>query len=294
VRSGWRLLAWLLAAGLAEGALVTGLAILAGVSPSTRDLPATLTLLLSSVGLLPAVGLSWLFARLFDGEGLADLGLGGGIAHALRELSIGAAIGGLLIVTALVLFMGVGTATMARGSAGAGSLTLGALGLLAAAAKEELWFRGFPFQSFVRAIGPEASMILFGLFFGLAHLTNAHVSWIGFANDAFAGVLLSLALFSRRNLWFPIGLHFAWNFTQGIVLGIPVSGNAGFPSLVTTTLKGADYWTGGEFGIEGSLCGLAAVLIGVAVLFAGFRSAAPFPAPRRARGSDVAAIPPAA
>ena len=41
-----------------------------------------------------------------------------------------------------------------------------------------------------------------------------------------AGVLLALAYMLSGNIWFPTVVHFAWNFAQGVLLGIPVSGIA--------------------------------------------------------------------
>jgi membrane protease YdiL (CAAX protease family) len=73
-----------------------------------------------------------------------------------------------------------------------------------------------------------------------------------------------------RNLWLPIGLHAAWNFTQGYLFGIPVSGVAE-EGLVTSRLSGPELVTGGGFGLEASViafvlatgAGLAMVILAV-------------------------------
>ncbi|MGN6057582.1 MAG: CPBP family intramembrane glutamic endopeptidase, partial [Sphingomicrobium sp.] len=55
-----------------------------------------------------------------------------------------------------------------------------------------------------------------------------------------------------RSLWMPIGLHAAWNFTQGYIFGVPVSGQAQ-QGLVTAKLSGPVLLSGGGFGLEASL-----------------------------------------
>jgi hypothetical protein len=56
------------------------------------------------------------------------------------------------------------------------------------------------------------------------------------------------------NLWFPIAIHFAWNFLLGTVLGLVVSGQShlggGWKML---NLYGPALFTGGAFGLEGGL-----------------------------------------
>ncbi len=57
----------------------------------------------------------------------------------------------------------------------------------------------------------------------------------------------------------PIGIHFAANFVQGGVLGFGVSGNDE-QGLLTPTLSGPDWLTGGAFGLEASVPGLLGVI----------------------------------
>jgi hypothetical protein len=59
-----------------------------------------------------------------------------------------------------------------------------------------------------------------------------------------------------RTLWMPIGLHAAWNFTQGGIFGVPVSGHVSH-GLVQATLTGPALLSGGAFGLEASVIALA-------------------------------------
>lgn len=87
-----------------------------------------------------------------------------------------------------------------------------------------------------------------------------------------AGVLLGAAYALTGRLWLPIGLHIAWNFTEGSIFGMSVSGNttAGFgdAGLLRGTLSGPRILTGGAFGPEASVVAvLVCFLVAVYLLY---------------------------
>lgn len=95
------------------------------------------------------------------------------------------------------------------------------------------------------------------LIFGFAHMINPSASiWSSVAIAIEAGVLLGAAYKHTNSLWFPIGIHWAWNFTQGNVFGFAVSGGDIEESILTATLSGPDIITGGSFGLEASIISL--------------------------------------
>jgi len=59
-----------------------------------------------------------------------------------------------------------------------------------------------------------------------------------------------------RRLWFCIGIHVAWNFTEGGIFSAAVSAGD-TKGLLQAKLTGADWLTGGSFGVEGSIVALA-------------------------------------
>lgn len=71
-----------------------------------------------------------------------------------------------------------------------------------------------------------------------------------------------------RNLWFPIALHFAWNFTQSGIYGAITSGNEKTSSLIVSKIQGSAWITGGEFGPEGSIQALLFCLIATIIVLA--------------------------
>ena len=138
---------------------------------------------------------------------------------------------------------------------------------LTAAALEEVAFRGYPFQTLIRAIGPLGATLLLAVLFGFIHLANPHASATGFTTTALVSVLLSLAYLRTGRLWMPIGVHFAWNFTLGTLFGLPVSGVDLFAVVVKARADGPLWLTGGDYGIEASLTGTVAILVGTAGVY---------------------------
>ncbi|CAI6079860.1 hypothetical protein PAECIP112173_02733 [Paenibacillus sp. JJ-100] len=132
---------------------------------------------------------------------------------------------------------------------------------LIAAIFEELLFRGLMLQAIQTLGGRWIALAITSLTFGAFHLGNPGATlWSALAITLEAGVLLGAAFLWRRNLWFAMGLHFAWNALEA-ALGIPVSG---LPSagLFTVKANGSAWLTGGDFGLEGSI---VTVILGIVI-----------------------------
>ena len=86
-------------------------------------------------------------------------------------------------------------------------------------------FRGILFRFLEQFGGSWFALALTSALFGLGHILNPNASaFSSFAIAVEAGVLLGGAYMLTRSLWAPIGLHAAWNFTQGYIYDVPVSG----------------------------------------------------------------------
>ena len=113
-------------------------------------------------------------------------------------------------------------------------------------------FRGVLFRWLEEFGGSWTALLLTSAFFGAVHLANPNASIIAAVGIAFeAGVLLGGAYMLTRSLWLPMGIHAAWNFTQGEIFDIPVSG-ASAHGLLTARLTGSPLLTGNGFGLEAS------------------------------------------
>jgi hypothetical protein len=131
---------------------------------------------------------------------------------------------------------------------------------------EEILLRGIVFRITEEKWGSTIALIISGVIFAGLHLVNPHVTLVSILCITVVGVLLAAAYMYYRNLWVPIAIHFAWNFTQNGIFGAITSGNEKTSSLLTTQITGPEILTGGQFGPEGSiqallLCLIAAIII---------------------------------
>lgn len=122
---------------------------------------------------------------------------------------------------------------------------------------EEIMFRGALFRIVEEGLGTWAALLVSALFFGFAHAGNpGATAWSSAAIAIEAGLLFGLLYHVTRSLPICMGLHAAWNFCQGTVYGIPVSGLKADGWLVSTR-TGPDWLSGGVFGAEASVVALA-------------------------------------
>jgi membrane protease YdiL (CAAX protease family) len=144
------------------------------------------------------------------------------------------------------------------------TLVFSAFILLLGAASEEMLFRGYPLQTLMRSWPVWAALIPTSIPFALVHLANPNViPGFTFANTVLAGAWLAVAYARTRSLWFPLGLHWGWNWTMGAILGSPISGiKALSPDPLLGFRSDGPAWVGGgAYGIEGgAACTLALVL----------------------------------
>lgn len=120
------------------------------------------------------------------------------------------------------------------------------------AISEELMTRGLMLSTLMDGMNDYLALVIVAVIFGALHLLNDNVTTLSFINICIAGLFLGISYIHNRSLWFPIGLHFTWNFFQGPIYGYEVSGHKNV-SIIEQTIHGNDTFTGGEFGFEGSL-----------------------------------------
>lgn len=288
LRSGWRLLIFIVAAyliaALLFGIVTFGLSLALGAPRAGQLLNSNWGHLLQSVILL-MVGLlaGWGCGRLLEGLPFSALGWA---RHRgwLRDLLIGSALGiaSLLVAVAFATAFGGFRFTLNNSVNLSATVTTVAISLfffIIAAAAEETLFRGYPLQTMTRAHLAWVAILITSALFAQAHLNNPNVEgWAflqtpaggmfrkvgwGFMNTTLAGVWLAVAYLRTRSLWFPLGIHWSWNWMMGAVLGLPVSGieNLTPSPLLRATDTGPAWLTGGAYGIEGgAACTLALIV----------------------------------
>jgi membrane protease YdiL (CAAX protease family) len=124
---------------------------------------------------------------------------------------------------------------------------------LGAAIAEEVMVRGVLFRISEEGLGTWGALVVSALLFGFGHIANPGATvWASVAIAIEAGLLLGMLFHVSRSLPLCIGLHMGWNFTQGTVWGIPVSGTKD-PGWLVSARTGPDWLSGGPFGAEASV-----------------------------------------
>jgi hypothetical protein len=188
-------------------------------------------------------------SRLIKGQQLTEFTGTGGI----REFAGGLGLGFCLFSAVMVVLWPVSVYHPVGWGTAAG-LGVGAVAALSAGVIEEVMFRGFLFRLIEGVAGTWWALLATSVLFGAAHAFNPGATVLSsIAIAVEAGVLLGAAYAVTGRLWFPIGLHAAWNFTETNVFGMSVSGFSAPKGLIVGTLKGPTILTGGTFGPEASI-----------------------------------------
>ena len=269
--------------------LLTNLLVVAWLLP--REVPSTgrlgvsilsgspALLLIGSIAALTAALLSvWLAGRLLDRRPFADFGfhLNGGW---WLDLFFGMVLGALLMTAIFLIQLRLGWITITSifesvlpGTPFALAVLLPGVVFLCTGVYEELLSRGYQLRNAAEGlnlpvVGPRNAVLLAwalsSAFFGSLHAGNPNATLLSTANVALAGLMLGLGYVLTGELAIPIGLHITWNFFQGTIFGLPVSGLKPFgATFLSVEQDGPGLWTGGPFGPEGGLLGPAAMILG--------------------------------
>lgn len=118
---------------------------------------------------------------------------------------------------------------------------------------EEFLLRGYSQFTLARGIGfwPAAAVLSAG--FGLIHLRNDGEQWAGLAAAAFIGFFFCLTLRRTGSLWFAVGFHAAWDWGETYFYSVPDSGMVAPGHLLSSSMRGATWLSGGSVGPEGSV-----------------------------------------
>ncbi|MFN3560435.1 MAG: lysostaphin resistance A-like protein [Chloroherpetonaceae bacterium] len=194
---------------------------------------------------------------------VAELSLKGALLELIGGLGIGA---GLLALSTLLLwlfeFYKVDAVNDVSELFAARHIPLS----LGAGFFEELAFRAILFRIVEEKLGSWIALFISSLFFGIVHIANPNATLFSSVAIAVeAGILLCAAYMLTRRVWFAVGIHIAWNYVQGAVFGIAVSGME-VKGLISSHLEGNELFSGGAFGAEASLitlvvCTTAGVLL---------------------------------
>jgi membrane protease YdiL (CAAX protease family) len=296
LRALWRLMVQ----GIYFGALFTVLVVLlviviiaftmadsAGALPVSLSGPDALGLLITLAApiepLLRAVSV-WIAGLFPDRRKLSDFGVHLGLSWWL-DLAFGLALGAVLMGLVFTVELAAGWITvigtlqgqlpeLAPGISMPGvpfgvAIVASLILFVAVGIGEEFLSRGYHLKNMTEGLGllrPKGAIIVAtvvsSVIFGLMHAGNPNANVISTFNLFLAGVFLALGYILTGELAIPIGLHITWNFFQGNVFGFPVSGMNAGATLIAVEQGGNDLVTGGAFGPEAGLIGIAAMILG--------------------------------
>ena len=271
LRSGWRLGIFtllLVALMVLATSLVRIVYVLAWLAHANATLGAYLEDVVFRLLILTSALLAgWICNRWLEGLPWRALGLWFH-PHWLRDLWVGSLIGiGSLALAALIAFAVGGVRFTISGQEIYGGVlqtvfSTALLFIIAALAEESL-FRGYPLQTLSRAGLVWLAVLLTSVPFAIIHLQNPSATAFSSINTGLAGVWLAAAYLRTRSLWFPVGVHWAWNWAQGSILGLPVSGitNLAAHPVFRAYDHGPAWLTGGSYGLEGGVACTAALVI---------------------------------
>jgi len=211
--------------------------------------------------MLGAFGLIAIYRKHIDKESFFDMGFS--TKKRLFDFIFGIAIGIILISIGFIALIAIGNLEVTEIDFNIKWFINSMLMMILVSVHEEVIVRGYLLNSLMSISNKYFALFLSSVLFGAMHLMNPNITIIPFINIILAGFLFGIPYLHSKNLWFPIGLHFSWNFLQGPVLGFEVSGQT-TKSIITQNISGNELITGGEFGFEGSL--IASILL-IATIF---------------------------
>ncbi len=226
-----------------------------------------------SVSFAVAMFFGWLYGKVFEDLPFRALGFWF-TQNWFKDLCLGSLIGAFSIVLAAFIAIALGGLKFKyNDSVGSTAmlLTLGSSLVIftLGAAFEEVFFRGYLLQTLCRSKLAWVAIALTSQFFTMAHLGNANSNIVSTINTALAGIWLGAAYLKTRNLWFPFGIHLMWNWFQGAVFGIEVSGITQFTTapILHEIDSGPAWLTGESYGIEGGIACTIALIVSMALIY---------------------------
>jgi hypothetical protein len=238
----------------------------------------TTTLLSSSLGFTillllgfgPIFILVWAWLWLFERRPWWTIGMErkGWLLKYLR----GALLGVLMIAIAVGLSIAFGFVALEGSGIEIGVAISGSMLLLSGwivqGAAEEALFRGFLLPILGVRYGLVAGVLTSSLLFALLHIFNANLGLLAVLNLTLFGTFAALYAIKEGSLWGVFAVHSLWNWTQGNLFGMQVSG---LPVQLDAIFKlketGPDWFTGGAFGPEGGIAVSLVLVVGILALW---------------------------
>ena len=209
----------------------------------------------------------WLFMKFIDKQPLIEIGFQ--TVGRLKEFNYGLILGLLIMAFAYVFLSLIGEIVFENFTFDLQKIFLSIILFIGVSVFEEVIFRGYMLKNLLESFNPYVALFISSIFFSLIHGSNPNVTTLGLCNIFLAGFFLGASYIFTKNLWFPIALHFSWNFFQSM-FGFKVSGLDSY-SIIEFTIPENNMLNGGEFGFESSFLSIIILIIGTFIIWNYFK-----------------------
>lgn len=137
---------------------------------------------------------------------------------------------------------------------GIGLLIAFFLGFIIQGMSEEVLLRGYLMVSIASKNSVILAIMANSILFALLHIFNNGITLLAIINLTLFGVFASVYMLKTNNIWGVCAIHTMWNFAQGNIFGISVSGMEMKASVFSFVPSNeGTLINGGTFGLEGGL-----------------------------------------
>ena len=210
----------------------------------------------------------WAIMNYIDKENFIDIGLQ--VKGRLKDFNFGLLIGLLIMGFAYFFLLLINELVFVKIDFDLYKILLSIVLFIGVSVFEEIIFRGYVLKNLLESFNPFVALFISSLFFSLIHVANPNVTLLGLSNIFLAGIFLGISYVFTKNLWFPIALHFSWNFFQAM-FGFKVSGLDSY-SIIDFNIVENNSLNGGEFGFESSILSLFIILVSIIFIWRYFKS----------------------
>jgi membrane protease YdiL (CAAX protease family) len=251
-RNGWKrilsfILPYFIVVGIFQlvGAVILDVAILDinSIKTTFQDF------ILNFFGLIGLLLVLWIFMKYVDKEKFINLGFH--LKNKSKHFYLGAFLGFFIMGSAYLLLSQMDEIKYVKTIFKINEFLLSIGLFVIVAINEEVLMRGYVLRNLMYSFNKYIALILSSILFSLMHGFNPNMDWFSYLNLFLAGILLGSTYIFTKNLWFPIALHFSWNFFQSL-FGFNVSGQNIY-SVIEFKIAKPNLINGGSFGFEGSI-----------------------------------------
>ena len=211
--------------------------------------------------------LLWFFMKFIDKQQLIDVGFK--TKGRLKEFNYGIILGFIIMSFAFLFLLLINEIVFVSSNFDINKVILSIILFAGVSIFEEVIFRGYLLKNLLESFNPYVALFISAIFFSLIHGSNPNVTTLGLCNIFIAGFFLGASYVFTKNLWFPIALHFSWNFFQSM-FGFKVSGLDSY-SIIEFNIPKNNMLNGGEFGFESSYLSVIILILGTFIIWKYFK-----------------------